>query len=183
MGMRMLAGDVMGDDELDDSELDGMELVGRAARRMITHHAPARPNWRRRLAPGVMPPGYGVVPLSLEPQTNDGVFDATHQVIKFIGETNQPFRGERYVSEVDFSTGATGIQLRQSPIFVGTIPQQADLNELPVKSFQATAFGVRFVMIQVEPGVKVTVTLRAVTAVPADEAITVSIFIMGRYVH
>lgn len=178
--MYELSGDVMG--ELDESELDGMELVGAARARAAQHH-PRRPKWRNRLAAGVPAPGYGVVNIPLRPQSDAGVFSPTAQFITFLARPQKPFRGERLLTTVRRSTGATGTIIFSSGVFVGTDLQQGSIGSFDIENYTKDAFGVRFVMVQAEPGVEITMDCSAQPAVPADETAACAIQIIGRYVH
>lgn len=172
--MYELSGDVMGD----EAELSGMELVGASH-----HHAAKRPKWRSRLAAGVPAPGYGVVNIPLRPQSAGGIFDPTNQFITFLARPQKPFRGERLLTTVRRSSGASGVIIFSTGVFVGTDLQQGSLGSFDIENYTKDAFGVRFVMVQAEPGVEITMDCNAAPAVPADETAATAIQIIGRYVH
>ena len=164
--------DVMGGMEVVGYDDDGTPLVvGRAAPRRMALARPAprraavpvrRPQWRdQQLAPGVIAPDQGMLPLPMTGSTGSNTFTAALQSITFEGQIQKPFRGERLlVSTTRVGASATGRLIAQ--LFVGT-----DLQQLDVPGFDAeqvgtpNAFGVRLTMKPAQPGVKMRSTSRA----------------------
>src|SRR6516225_2227630 len=70
---------------------------------------PDRPEWRAQMAPGVIMPDEGMVPLPMAPLANNGFFSATFPQITFQGQLQKPFRAERLlVSTVRTGPSAVG---------------------------------------------------------------------------
>src|SRR5690349_3658664 len=138
-----IVGDVMGDEE-----------VGRHHHAHRRHMAlPARPQWRAQLAPGVIQPDEGMVPLPMTPLTNGGTFTAAIPNITWQGQLQKPFRPERLlVSVVRSGASAVGRLLGQS--FIGTDLGQADIAPWDIELVgQAMSFGTRLTNKAAEPGV------------------------------
>jgi hypothetical protein len=179
--------DLMGDDELDGDELDGdavlgdavlgMALVGKAHRKK---HGGGKPKWRHNLAPGVPNPGYGVFPVPLTPQSNDGVFDATHANITFSTIVQVPFRGERLLTRVARAGAAGSNCFAQNGVYIGIRPQMGVLGNLNLENYSATAFGVRLVMQPAEQGAQVQVFAFVNPALTGTDTLALSIEILGR---
>lgn len=143
----------------------------------------AKPRWRSaQLAPGVIAPDQGLLPLPL-----DGVggsqFTAAIPQITFQGQIQKPFRGERLlVSTV--RTGATAVGRLISQFFVGT-----DLQQLDVPGFDAeqvgspAAFGVRLTMKPAQPGVFIRLIATATPAPGGVDTIDAYVTLLGRLVH
>lgn len=182
-----LDGDVMGDvmGELEGEELDGMDVVGAARRRRAKRliRANKRPGWRRQLAPGVIQPDEGMVPLPLQPLANGGIFNSSLSTITFQGQLQKPFRGERLlVSTVRTGTTAIGRLLTQ--FFIGTDLMQADIQGWDAELIgNPNSFGTRLTMKAAEPGV----LIRAIVTLSNNAAGTDTIFanftLLGRIVH
>jgi hypothetical protein len=143
----------------------------------------AKPKWRAsQLAPGVIAPDQGLLPLPLA-GTNSGVFDATHLNITFEGQIQKPFRGERLLVET-VRTGVSAVGRLISQLFVGT-----DLQQLDVPGFDAEAvgnpqaFGVRLTMKPAQPGVFIRLVTVLSQPVLAADTIFASVTILGRNVH
>jgi len=178
--------DVVGYDDVDgdmvgDDDIDG-DVVG-AARRRAIRRAPLmrKPGWRKNvLAAGVQMPQDGLVPLSLVPNSNSGVFDSTHLLIDFIGKVQKPFRGERLVATVAL-TGNTAGQVQCTSLFVGTDLQQASVGSFDLSIFAPGAFGVRMIMKQQDPGVETVLKAAFVGSIGTGTAVT-SLTILGRYI-
>jgi hypothetical protein len=191
--MGLLSG--AGGDELDSYELEGGPgvvgddvlgalvgaLVG-AAKRGGHHGAPMRPRWRRQLAPGVPVPDYGVFPVPLSPQTNNGTFTATIANIEYRTTAQVPFRGERLLTRVARvgASAAGSIVFAQNGIFIGIRPQIGVLGALPLEDFSAQAFGVRLVMQQATQGADVRAFTFIQPLVSGTDTLTLSIQILGR---
>ena len=104
-----IVGDVMGggDYNLHGDDVDGdYDVVGRG-RRTRKLAIPSRPQWRNQLAPGVIQPDEGLVPLALAGQAGSpaGFFSATVPTITFQVQLQKPFRAGRLLA----STVRTGV--------------------------------------------------------------------------
>jgi len=178
-----------GYDELVGDELDGGEimgggyLVGAAAPPARLARIPARPNWRNQLAPGVIQPDEGMIPLGLNGTGGTNTFTATLNIITFQGSLQKPFRGERaLVSTVRTGTSAVG-RLLTLP-FIGTDLQLADINQIDIELVgQAGAFGTRLTMKAAEPGVLIRFQITLSAVLTGTDTITASIMILGRVIH
>lgn len=170
--------DVEGDDVLGDDVL-GMSLVG-AAKALAKRRK--KPRWRNRLAPGVPVPDYGVFPVPLTPQLNNGTFTAAIANIEYRAITQVPFRGERLLTRVTrVNPGAAGSQVfAQNGVFVGIRPQIGVLGPLNLENYQATSFGVRFVMQAAEQGAELRVFGFVNPVLAGTDTLTCSIEILGR---
>jgi len=191
-------GDVMGDDEEDEvegysgpmGEVVGYDddgeaiVVGRHHRRRRHHISVRKPHWRRRqLAPGVIAPDQGMLPLPLTGTGGTNTFTAAVTTITFQGQLQKPFRGERLlVSTIRTGTSAVGRMISQ--LFVGT-----DLQQLDVPGFDAeqvglpNAFGVRLTMKPAQPGVFIRLVTVLNAALAGTDTITSTVTLLGRLVH
>jgi hypothetical protein len=198
MGYAGPMGDYEGLDGLDEEdEADGVVgydeygepvIVGRRGRRRRRRGRRrlvrvAKPTWRaRQLAPGVIAPDQGLLPLPLSAD-NSGTFDLTHQNLTFEGQIQKPFRGERLLVET-VRTGTSAIGRIISQLFVGT-----DLQQLDVPGFDAEAvgnpgaFGVRLTMKPAQPGVFIRLVCTLSQAITSTDTIFASMTILGRNVH
>lgn len=187
-------GDVMGDATFDVVGYDGYgNAVYGAAPAHHGHHAhhrhhramalPPKPQWRSQLAPGVIAPDEGMVPLTLAGQTNGGVFSATVNQITFQGQLQKPYRPERLlVSTVKTGTSATGRLL--TVLYVGTDLQQADITGWDAELVgQANAFGTRLTCKAAEPGVFVRAVVTLSNALTGTDTIFANFTFLGRVVH
>lgn len=187
MGYAGPMGDVDGPPQVMDFDGYGNPVV--VGRRHHRHHHRGglvrvhKPNWRRtQLAPGVIAPDQGMLPLPLSGTAGD-VFSATLNTITFQGQLQKPFRGERLlVSVVRTGTSATGRLISQ--LFVGT-----DLQQLDVPGFDAeqvgdpNAFGVRLTMKPAQPGVFIRLVTTLNVALTGTDTISASVTLLGRNVH
>jgi len=181
----------------DDGEVDGMAVVGydddgtplvvgRAAKHARRGHNMQvhRPAWRdKQLAPGVIAPDEGMLPLPLNGSGGSNTFTASAPTITFQGQLQKPFRGERLlVSTVRTGTSAVGRLISQ--LFVGT-----DLQQLDVPGFDAeqvgtpNAFGVRLTMKPCQPGVFIRLVTTLNSALAGTDTIIVTCTVLGRVVH
>lgn len=182
-------GDVMGD-------VDGDEVVGAAPPhpghwRHGAHHGGhrgglvvKRPGWRGgQLAPGVMAPDEGMVPLGMTPATNNGTFTSTISQITWNGQLQKPYRAERLlVSTVRTGTTAVGRLLGQ--FFVGVDLNMATIQGVDIELYGAvTAFGTRLTLLQAPPGVIITVPVTLSSALTNPDTIFATIQWSGRIVH
>lgn len=182
--------DVVGHGDMEDvvGEIMG-EVMGR-----LQHHGghhggarhlklPPKPDWRGQLAPGVIQPDEGMVPLPLAPSANGGTFSATVPTITFQGQLQKPFRGERILVSV-VRTGATSTGRLLSQFFVGTDLQQADITQWDLELVgQANAFGTRLTMKAAEPGVLIRALVTPNVALTGTDTIFASVLLLGRIVH
>jgi len=168
-----IMGEIMGDDE----------VVGRRRHRRIA--LPAKPGWRSQLAPGVIQPDEGLVPLPLAPVggSGGGTFSATVTSLTFQGQLQKPFRPERVLtSVVRTGTSSTGRLLAQW--FVGTDLQQADIGAWDIELVgQANAFGTRLTMKAAEPGVLIRSIITPSSALAGTDTIFLSVLVLGRIIH
>ena len=191
--------DLMGD-ELDGDELDGDELSGDsvlgdilgdsvlgtalvgAARRRRAKKAGNKPKWRNDLAPGVPTPGYGVFPIPLTPQSNNGVFTGGNANIEFKAVTQIPFRGERLLARVGrFGPTATGaLVFANNGVHIGIRPQVGVLGPINLEDYSAEAFGVRLVMQPATQGAEIRIFAFVQPAVTGTDTLALSLQILGR---
>jgi hypothetical protein len=171
--------DIDGDDVLGD-DLLGMDLVG-AAKAIAKARKRAKPKWRKRVAPGVPVPGYGVFPVPLTPLSNNGIFSATVANITFSTVVQVPFRGERLLVDISRNSAtATSQILAQNSLFVGIRPQTGVLGNLNLANYQRDSFGVRFVMQAAEQGAELKMFVFTNPVLSGTDEIAVSIEILGR---
>jgi hypothetical protein len=193
-------GDVMGDydEEIDgeDDEIEGASVVGyeddgtpiivgaRKRKKRRSAVLVKKPSWRRStLAPGVIAPDQGLLPLPLNGAGGTNTFTATVPSITFQGQLQKPFRGERLlVSVVRTGTSAVGRLIGQ--LFVGTDLQQLDVGGFDIEQVgNPQAFGVRLTMKPSQPGVftRLVVTLNA--PLTGTDTIATTVTVLGRLVH
>jgi len=184
--------DVVGHEDVEAlvGEIMG-EVMGALARRgggghpshRRTLQLPPRPQWREQLAPGVIQPDEGLVPLPLSPQAGGGFFSATVTQITFQGQLQKPFRGERILTSV-VRTGASSVGRLLTQFFVGTDLQQADITSWDIELVgQANAFGTRLTMKAAEPGVLIRALVTPNVALAGTDTIFASVLLLGRIVH
>lgn len=192
-------GDVMGDVLGEDDDDEGAQVVGytddgspiivgarhrrRARRRQGGLVRVAKPKWRQsQLAPGVIAPDQGMLPLPMQGQPSN-TFAAAVQNITFQGQVQKPFRGERLlVSTVRTGPTAVGIILGQ--LFVGTDLNQLDVTQFDVEQVGApNAFGVRLALKPAQPGVFIRLVCGLSAAVGGADTIFCSVTLLGRGVH
>ena len=146
-----------------------------------------RPGWRGgQLAPGVMAPDEGMVPLGMKPDagTPPGQFAVALQTMNFVGRLQKPFRAERLlVSTVRNTATAVGRLIGQ--FFVGVDLNQATLQGVDLELYgAATAFGTRLTLLQAPPGVEITVPVNIIPALTvAGDTIFATVQWSGRIVH
>jgi len=191
--MGSVMGSVMGDDVDGDSELAGelAEVIGAVLGRHRRHHRhaalPPRPGWREgELAPGVMMPDEGMLPLPLTPLQNNGQYTAAFPSITFQGQLQVPFRAERLLAQSSrVNTGGTAVGRILGQFFVGVHLSQAEIFGMDVELIGAvTAFGTRMTLIQAPPGVLIRI-VTTITLVPTspDTVTLPSMLFFGRTVH
>ncbi len=148
---------------------------------------PPRPAWRSQLSPGVPMPGETMEPLPLTPSLNNGVFAAGGpQGMVFTARPQRPFRGERVISTVAKTPGASGVvPVISGGIIVGTQIQSVEIGNLPLEIFAPGAFGVRLNLASADPGVLISARVELLTAIPAGGGDTVActLTILGRSIR
>lgn len=178
-------GSVMGDvTSVVGYEDDGTPIVVTGARRRGHAVHVHKPGWRRtQLAPGVIAPDQGLLPLPLTGQTGSNTFSATLTTITFQGQIQKPFRGERLlVSTVRTGTSAVGRLIGQ--LFVGTDLQQLDIAGFDLEQVGTpTAFGVRLTMKPAQPGVFIRIVTTLTSALAGTDTILTTVTLLGRNVH
>lgn len=176
-------------------EDDGTPLVvGRAAparRVQLARPAPQRsavmvnrPQWRdRQLAPGVIAPDQGMLPLPMNGAAGSNTFVLAAQTITFQGQLQKPFRGERLlVSTVRTGASATGRLIGQ--LFVGTDLQQLDVGGFDIEQVGTPgAFGVRLTMKPAQPGVFIRIVCSLSSPLAGADTIFASVQLLGRLIH
>lgn len=180
MGYSGPMGDVVGYD--DDGEPIVVGRRGRRHRRQVAVRV-HKPHWRhRQLAPGVIAPDQGMLPLPLTGDVGNA-FTAAVNTITFQGQLQKPFRGERLlVSTVRTGTSAVGRLISQ--LFVGTDLQQLDVPGFDAEQVgQPTAFGVRLTMKPAQPGVFIRLVATLNAALAGTDTITATVTLLGRLVH
>jgi hypothetical protein len=182
-GAIVRGGDLMGDDDV-------------GAARVVRHRGhrgghgrqvqlPPRPQWREQLAPGVIQPDEGLVPLALTGQSGSppGQFSATISQITFQGQLQKPFRAERLLVSV-VRTGASAVGRLLTQLFVGTDLQQAEITGWDAELIgQANAFGTRLTCKAAEPGVFLRCVINLSNLLTGTDTILANFTFMGRIIH
>jgi hypothetical protein len=179
--------DVVGDDYADMhgdgimGEIMGNEILGAAVRRRM--RIPPKPHWRAPLAPGVIQPDEGLVPLTLAAQAGGGTFTAALPTITFQGQLQKPFRAERLlVSTV--RVGATAVGRLLTVLYVGTDLQQAEITGWDAELLgQANAFGTRLTCKAAEPGVLIRAVVNLSNVLTGTDTIFANFTFLGRIIH
>lgn len=179
-GLAPVTGDVVGYDDDGEPIIVGARR-GRKKRRLV---AVQKAGWRETtLAPGVIAPDQGLLPLTLTGVGGVNTFTAAIPAITFEGQLQKPFRGERLlVSTV--RTGASAVGRLISQLFVGT-----DLQQLDIAGFDAeqvgnpAAFGVRLTMKPAQPGVFIRLVARLSAVLAGTDTIFATCTVLGRNVH
>ena len=183
-------GDVMGDvmgygGPMDESQVVGYDdsgypiVVGRGrARRPMV--AVSKPGWRSgQLAPGVIAPDQGMLPLPM----GNFTFTASTQTFTFSGQLQKPFRGERLLV-TSVRTGATAVGRLLGQPFVGTDLALLDINPVDIEQLGAgNAFGVRLTMKPAQPGVFIRIVTTLSSALTGTDTIFASVQLLGRVIH
>jgi hypothetical protein len=185
----------MDGDDLDGDDLDGDVMgfdvvgargrarrAGRGGARMA--RIPQRPGWRNQLAPGVIQPDEGLVPLPLSSTSATSTFTAAVTSLTFQGQLQKPFRGERVLVSVS-RTGTTATPARfLGQFFVGTDLQQADIQAWDMELIgNPNSFGTRLTMKSAEPGVLIRVLGTLSSALAGTDTVAVTVLLLGRIVH
>jgi hypothetical protein len=144
-----------------------------------------RPQWREQMAPGVIAPDEGMVPLPLEPQAGGGTFTSTLFSITFSGQLQKPYRPERLlVSSSRIGPGAQAPRLL-GQIFVGTDLQAAEITQFDLELVGlAGSFGTRLTCKAAEPGVLVRILTQLSSPLPTTtDTIYANMMWLGRVIH
>lgn len=173
-----ILGEVMGDG------LDGDDMVvGRRRGRTRAIRIPQKPGWRNQLAPGVIQPDEGMVPLTLAGSGNTNTFTAAINTITFQGQLQKPYRPERLLTST-IRTGASSVGRLLTVLYVGTDLQQADINGWDAELVGLPgAFGTRLTCKAAEPGVLVRAVVTLSTALAGTDTIQANFTFMGRIIH
>jgi len=177
-------GDVMGDDDVGADAAPLHPAHWRHGQQGGAHMQVRRPSWRGgQLAPGVMAPDEGMVPLGMTPGTNGGTFTNLIPQITWTGQLQKPYRAERLlVSSVRTGTTAVGRLLGQ--FFVGVDLNMATIQGVDIELYGAvTAFGTRLTLLQAPPGVIITVPVTLSSNLTSPDTIFATIQWSGRIVH
>jgi len=180
-----IMGEIMGYDE-EGNMVVGAAPAPRAAApaHRVMKIAP-KPQWRAQLAPGVIQPDEGMVPLTLLGQAGSppGTFSATIPSITFQGQLQKPYRAERLlVSTVRTGTSAVG-RLITTP-FVGTDLQMADINGFDAELVgQPGSFGTRLTLKAAEPGVLIRLVTNLSVVLAGTDTIQANFTFLGRIIH
>ncbi len=181
-GAIVRGGDLMGDEDV------GAAVQRRPPQRRPGHRMqrlPPRPDWRNQLAPGVIQPDEGLVPMALTGQSGSppGQFSATISQITFQGQLQKPFRAERLLVSV-VRTGASAVGRLLTQLFVGTDLQQAEITGWDAELIgQANAFGTRLTCKAAEPGVFLRCVINLSNLLTGTDTILANFTFMGRIIH
>ena len=174
--------------DLEGAPIYSTDVVGAAHRRgghRMTR-LPPRPEWRGgQLAPGVIQPDEGMVPLTLTGQAGSppGQFAAGLQVITFQGQLQKPYRAERLLCST-VRTGASAVGRLLTVLYVGTDLQQAEITGWDAELIgQANAFGTRLTCKAAEPGVFIRAVVTLSSALTGTDTIFANLTFMGRVIH
>lgn len=183
------------EDEVEGSVMGGdgyFDVVGRAAPRRPAPRRragrreiaiPPKPQWRQQLAPGVIQPDEGMVPLPLQPLSNNGTFAAGVAQITWQGDLQKPYRPERLLVSV-VRTGTSAVGRLLGLLWVGTDLQQADIFGFDIEQFGSnTAFGTRLTCKAAQPGVKIRLVITPSSVPTGTDTIFATISFSGRVVH
>lgn len=176
-GNEITEGDVMGDVMGDE--------VGRRGRGRRVARLPPKPAWRNQLAPGVVQPDEGLVPLALAGQSGSpaGTFSATVPSITFQGQLQKPYRPERLLCSV-VRTGTSAVGRLLTVLYVGTDLQQAEITGWDAELIgQANAFGTRLTCKAAEPGVFVRAVVTLSSGLTGTDTIYANLTFLGRVIH
>lgn len=170
-----LVGDVMGD-------VMGVVTTGAGAPGVAVRMH--KPDWRnRQMAPGVIAPDQGLLPLPLTGSGGTNTFTSSISTITFQGQLQKPFRGERLLVTTT-RTGTSAVGRLISQLFVGTDLQQLDVGGFDAEQVGAVqGFGVRLTMKPAQPGVFIRLITTLSSALTGTDTIFTSITVLGRNIH
>ena len=180
MDYETMGEELMGDDVLGYDATVGRAPIMRPRRRAM--RLPARPGWRNQLAPGVGMPGEGMEPLPMVPSANNGILTLAIQTMNFTARPQAPFRAERLIATVR-RTGAAGVIVLGSNLFIGRQLQLVQVGEFDLENFSPTAFGVRLKLVASTPGVDINLTVRANPAITGTDTVAVSVMFLGHTIR
>lgn len=160
---------------------DGTAIVGRARHRRGPTLQLSKPGWRNsQLAPGVIAPDQGLLPLPMGSFTYSV---ANGQTFTFQGQLQKPFRGERLLVSV-VRTGTTAVGRIMGQIFVGSDLAALDVPQLDIQQIgDPTAFGVRLTMKPAQPGVFIRIVTSLSSAITGTDTIFATVTLLGRLIH
>ena len=155
-------------------------VVGRGPRKRRPMVALSKPGWRGgQLAPGVIAPDQGMLPLPM----GNFTFTAAAQTFTFSGQIQKPFRGERFLVTT-VRTGASAVGRLLAQPFVGTDLALLDIAPVDIEQLGAgNAFGVRLTMKPAQPGVFIRLVTSLSSALTGTDTIFASIQLLGRNIH
>lgn len=155
-------------------------VVGRARGKRRPMVAVSKPGWRGgQLAPGVIAPDQGMLPLPM----GNFTFTAAAQTFTFSGQIQKPFRGERFLVTT-VRTGASAVGRLLAQPFVGTDLALLDIAPVDIEQLGAgNAFGVRLTMKPAQPGVFIRLVTSLSSALTGTDTIFASIQLLGRNIH
>lgn len=162
----------------------GYPIVVGAPRRRRGRRGPMvalqKPGWRQgQLAPGVIAPDQGLLPLPM----GNFTFAAAAQTFTFSGQLQKPFRGERLLVTT-VRTGASAVGRLLGQPFVGTDLALLDINPIDIEQIGAlNAFGVRLTMKPAQPGVFIRIVTSLSSALAGTDTIFASVQLLGRNIH
>lgn len=180
MGYGGPMGDYEGESQVVGYDDSGYPIVVGAARKRRPMVAVRKPGWRQgQLAPGVIAPDQGMLPLPM----GNFTFTATAQTNTFSGQLQKPFRGERLLVTT-VRTGATAVGRLLGQPFVGTDLALLDIQPIDIEQIGAlNAFGVRLTMKPAQPGVFIRIVTALSTALTGTDTIFASVQLLGRNIH
>lgn len=182
--------DVMGDDDDDGEEVVGYDdegypiVVGAARRPRRRRRKPrlvlSKPGWRNsQLAPGVIAPDQGLLPLPMGSVT----FSTSVPTFTFTGQLQKPFRGERLLVTT-VRTGTTAVARVLGQMFVGSDLAQLDVPAIDIEQVGGPSnFGVRLTMKPAQPGVQIRIATSLSSALAGTDTIFCTITLLGRLIH
>lgn len=176
-------GDYEGEAEIVGVDEEGYPIVVGASRRRRGRTRRLRlrkPGWRNsQLAPGVIAPDQGLLPLPMGSFT----FALAAQTNTFQGQLQKPFRGERFLVDT-VRTGTTAVGRLLALIFVGTDLAQLDVPQVDLEQLGAGGnFGVRLTMKPAQPGVFIRAVTTLSSALAGTDTIFATVQLLGRLVH
>jgi hypothetical protein len=155
-------------------------VVGKGPRRRRPTVQLAKPGWRQgQLAPGVIAPDQGLLPLPM----GNFTFNLANQTNTFQGQIQKPFRGERLLVTT-VRTGTTSVGRILGQIFVGSDLAALDVAPVDIEQIGSpAAFGVRLTMKPAQPGVFIRIVCTLSSALTTTDTIFVSCQLLGRLIH
>lgn len=146
---------------------------------------PPKPAWRNQLAPGVIQPDEGLVPLPMTANAGSppGTFTSSIATMTFSGQLQKPYRAERLLVSV-VRTGASAVGRLLTQFFVGTDLQQAEIEGWDAELVgQTGAFGTRLTAKAAEPGVFLRMVVNLSSVLTGTDTIFATMMWLGRVIH